>query len=320
VESLMGSPMRLIQMPWMKSLPAASRTAHYGHRYLERFPDGEHATEVSKWIEGFETKRGNHVGAYRIAERRSNSTIEELDEYRKQASEQALAAAMRAERRDVRLSTLRAVNQEFADTEAGHAAGIAIRREILDASPHRVRISRGFLLENPRVASSNGIGIRPELLDGDASNGELHPDGMALLGGRDVEFYYVGSSGNDKHPPKVKRETISQERLARIVSSLEEEYYENSLLDADDPVQADSRREAFFERARLGLPTADKQRPSASANFAYRGLRERYGMVRSRGSILPFDIVIKGSLTDLSLGAYPRIREPRKTPDAFLYK
>ncbi len=43
-------------------------------------------------------------------------------------------------------------------------------------------------------------------------------------------------------------------------------------------------------------------------------------MVRSRESILPFDLVIKGSLTDLSFGAFPRIREPRKTPDAFLYR
>jgi hypothetical protein len=320
VESVMGSPMRLIQMPWMKSLPAASQTALYGHRYLERFPNGEHATDVSEWIEAFEKKRGNHVGAYRIAENRSNATIKELDKYRKEASEQALASAFRAERRDVRLSTLRAVNQEFADTEAGHEAGKAIRQEIVNASPHRVRISRGFLLENPRVAGPDGIGIRPELLDDDASNGELHPEGMALLGGHDVEFYYVGRSGNDKHPPVAKRETISQERLARLVSALEEEYYENSLLDADDAVQPDARREAFFERARLGLPTADKQRPSASANFAYKGLRERYGMVRSRDSILPFDIVIQGSLTDLSLGAYPRIREPRRTPDAFLYK
>jgi len=143
---------------------------------------------------------------------------------------------------------------------------------------------------------------------------------MALLGGVDVEFYYVGPSGNDKQPPQARRESISQERLARLVSALEEEYYENSLLDADDSVQADSRREAFFERARLGLPTADKRRPAASADFAYKGLRERYGMVRSRDSILPFDIVIKGSLSDMSLGAYPRIREPRKTPDAFLYK
>jgi hypothetical protein len=320
VEHAMGAPMRFIQLPWMKSLPTASRAAHYGHTYLDRFPDGEHSDEVSNWVEDFEKKRGNYVGAYRLAQRRSDASIKELDEYRAKAAEQALQSALKADRRDVRLSTLRAVNQEFADTEAGHQAGIEIRSELENASPHRVRISRGFLLENPTVAGPHGVGLRPELLDGNAANGELHPEGMALLGGRKVEFYYLGRSGDDKKPPFVRKETISQDRMARLVSALEEEYYENALLDADDPAEADSRRETFFERTRLGLSTADNDRPSSSANFAYKGMRERYGMVRSREPILPFDIVIKGSLTDFSLGAYPRIREPRRTPDAFLYK
>ena len=36
--------------------------------------------------------------------------------------------------------------------------------------------------------------------------------------------------------------------------------------------------------------------------------------------ILPFDIVFQGSLSDLSMGAFPRMRKPRETPDAFLYR
>jgi hypothetical protein len=42
--------------------------------------------------------------------------------------------------------------------------------------------------------------------------------------------------------------------------------------------------------------------------------------VRSRESILPFDLVLRGSLADLSLGAFPRFRTPRETPDSFLYR
>lgn len=49
-------------------------------------------------------------------------------------------------------------------------------------------------------------------------------------------------------------------------------------------------------------------------------MRERYGMVRGRESILPFELVLQGSLWDFSLGAFPRWREPRTTPDAFLYR
>jgi hypothetical protein len=319
-QTMMGSPMRLIQLPWTNSLPSAERAAHYGHRYLERRPDGAHTVEVSEWVESFEKKRGNWVGAYQVAERRPGVAIEDLDEYREKAAEQALRAARRAERRDVRLSAMRTVAQEFAGTEAGREAGHGIRAEIAAATIHRIRISRGFLVENPEVAGPAGVGIRPELLDENAANGELHPEGMVLLGGSEVAFYYIGPSGDDGDPPLVAHETIGEERLARLVSALEEASFENSLVDADDPVEADAQRDIFFERARLGLPTDSDRRPLTGADYTYRGMRERYGMVRSRESILPFDLVIKGSFTDLSIGAYPRIRKPRETPDAFLYR
>jgi len=42
--------------------------------------------------------------------------------------------------------------------------------------------------------------------------------------------------------------------------------------------------------------------------------------VRSRESVLPFDIVFSASLSGLDLGAFPRIRPPRETPDAMLYR
>ena len=49
-------------------------------------------------------------------------------------------------------------------------------------------------------------------------------------------------------------------------------------------------------------------------------MAERYGLVRGRDSILPFDLVLQGSVTNLGLGAFPRWREPELTPDAFLYR
>jgi len=49
-------------------------------------------------------------------------------------------------------------------------------------------------------------------------------------------------------------------------------------------------------------------------------MRERYGVVRGRESILPFDLVFQGSFSDFQLGAYPRWRPPEETPDAFLYR
>jgi hypothetical protein len=49
-------------------------------------------------------------------------------------------------------------------------------------------------------------------------------------------------------------------------------------------------------------------------------MRERYGMVRKRESILPVELVLQGSFEDLGLGAYPRLRGVRPTPDAVLFR
>ena len=49
-------------------------------------------------------------------------------------------------------------------------------------------------------------------------------------------------------------------------------------------------------------------------------MRERFGMVRARESILPFDIVLQGSFHSLSIGAFPRFRPPKETPDAILFR
>ncbi len=49
-------------------------------------------------------------------------------------------------------------------------------------------------------------------------------------------------------------------------------------------------------------------------------MRETYGMVRSRESLLPFELVVRGSLYDFGFGVFPRIRMPKPTPDAFLYR
>jgi hypothetical protein len=183
-----------------------------------------------------------------------------------------------------------------------------------------VRISRGFLIENPHVAGPNGLGLRSELIDGNDRNGELHPQGVTLLGGREVEIALVAPGRDDDDDPTTLRQTIPTERLSRLVSLLEETALRNALLDPLAEQGADAPRDYFFERARLGVADAVDLRPTASSSFAFVGVREKYNMVRSRESILPVEIVISGSLPDLGLGAFPRIRMPKETPDAVLYK
>lgn len=311
-------PLRLLQAPWMGPPKTAKVTAVEARRYLRLEPDGVHADDVRDWLQDFESDRDNYLGALRIAEARDPEA--DHTELRELAADQTLRVARKEQRTDIRYGMLTGVTRRFPNTRAGDEAGRLVRKEMEAFTPQRIRISRGFLEENPEVAGVRGLDLDPALLDGNASNGELHPDGLALVGGRAVEIAYVGESGDPEDEASSRQQRISEARLARLVARLEETSFENALIDDDDPVRPDAYRDHVFERARLGLSNEVDWRATARSGFTYKSMRERYGMVRRREPILPFDIVVQGSLADLSLGAFPRMRVPKRTQDALLYE
>jgi hypothetical protein len=319
-ESVMSTPVRLLQLPWLPALPSVQAVAASARDYLARYPDGEHAAEVRDWLVDYEGDRGNWIGAMTIAETAPDADLAEIDRLRRLAGKQAYDAAIHEKNRSLRVGMLRLIPERFPGTPAVEAADAQLRNEVEFASAQSIRLSRGFLLENPRVAGPRGLALAPGLLDGDASNGELHPDGVSLLGARQIEICTIAPGEDEKGPPHRAQETISAEQLARLVSEVEETDLRNSLLDSDDKFAPNAQRDVFFERARLGLADDVDTRATATSEYAYLGMRERYGLVRARESILPFELVLSGSLKDFSLGAFPRIKEPRQTPDAILYK
>jgi len=319
-QTVVGFPMRLLQLPWMKSLPTARLAAVYARHYLELNPDGEQSAEVRDWLSSFESKRDNWIAVYNLALQDINADPGELAKLKEKAAGQAEAYASREQRRDARVAMYRRVAQEYPDTHAGQRSGDAVRAEVMHATPQQIQISRGFIVENPDFAGPRGLALDPELLDGDPTNGELHPLGIVLVGGRTVKLLFIGPSGDPKDPPIEVYQDLSSEHYARMVAKLEETSFRNSLLDPDDALVADANRDVVFERARLGLSGDVDPRPAAESSYRYKGMRERYGMVRSRESILPFSLVLQGSLSDLSLGAFPRFNAPRETPDAILYR
>lgn len=320
VQTVGAAPLRVIQLPWTPPFPSALASALYARRYLKRYPDGEYTDDVREWLIDFESDRENKFTALALMEASPDADPEEIAELREEAAEAALEMARREKRRDARASFYRRIAREFQDTAAGFRAGQLARAEVEHATPQEIRITRGFLLENPDVAGPAGLAIQPRMFDDDAANSELHDEGVALLGGSVIEISVVSESGDKDDPPTRLREKLSEEHLARLVSRLEEASFRNSLVDPDDALEANAKRDRYFEKVRLGVADDIDPRPAAGAQYTYRGMRERYGVVRSRESILPFDVVISGSLDDMTLGAFPRIRPPRETPDAILYK
>jgi hypothetical protein len=316
--AVMGFPNRLIRFPWAK--PRSNAPAVYAHRYLKRYPRGIHADELRHWLVSYESGEEHFVTAAALAAQDPETDPDELAELREKAAHQALQYSERVPRRDVRVSMLRRVTSDYPDTEAARDAARALRTELVEGTPQRIRVSREYLLEHPQVAGPEGLALRPELLDGELDNGELHPDGVTLLGGRMIELDFVDEDGRERGDPVRRRQMLSEERLARIVAMLEEASLRDVLVDPDLPPEPDPDRDQFFERVRLGLTDEPDTRATAQSTYTFQGTQERYGLVRQRESVLPMDLVFQVSGGDLGLGAFPRMRAPRETPDAILYR
>jgi hypothetical protein len=315
---LFGLPSRLIGAPFDRADRRAP--AVFARRYLERHPGGEEAGELRDWLLDYEAGRGNAMGALQIAESAPEQDLAQLARLRERAASSALERAQGEQDPEVRIALLQEVARRFPGSEPARVAGAAVREEAQKASPQRIRISRSFLVENPAVAGPSGLALKPALLDRELENGELHPDGLTLLGGDVVEFAFVGPSGRTSDPPELRRERLSPERIARAVAQLEESVERLARTDPDAEFAPDAGRDLFFERARLGVADAPDPRPQARSSYTYTGMRERYGVVRSREPILPVEIVLQGSFQDFGLGAFPRLRLPKPTPDQILYR
>lgn len=323
IDAFVGIPERALRYPWLSPWPFGRAPYHFANLYRTHYPDGKEISSVENWLKDYEKLRGNWIAAYEIANRNTPKNVKpskKLLRLEEKAAKQALQATKKQPRLEVRIPMLQEIVRRYPKTRAGRDAGLQVRAEVLEFAPQAIRISRGFLEENPEFAGPNGLGLRPELLDGNPDNGELHPQGVTFEGGTVLAVHYVNEHGEKKKAPVTARQAISPERLAKIVARLEEQSLSLTLTDRDYEYTPDAQRDLFFERARLGVAKESSPRHAARSSFAFLGMREKYGLVRSRESILPVELVLQSSASDLSFGAFPRIKEPKKTPNSIFFE
>ena len=304
---------RVVRYPFVRTWPSDAVTAKHARYYLKRVPQGESNEALASWLISYEKKRGNHVAGFALAKRYQPQRNNDL--LRTKAAQQALESAKKASSPIARFSLFREIAGQYAGTEAATQAGLLARQEHDNYTPQQIQLTREFLYDHPVLTGPKGLALQSELVDGNRRNGELDKKGIIFVGGRIIEVHIE----NDPEPKRLQQK-ISPERLSRTVALLEETTLRSALIDPDTLIPTDPHRDFYLERARLGLTGKVDQRALARSEYSYEGLRERFGLVRGRESILPVDLVLRASLGDLSLGAFPRIRPATPTSDAFLYQ
>ena len=309
--SIVTFPLRLLQYPAMRP-KFGDQVIETGERYLEHYPDGAHAGAINRDLEGRYAARSQWSLALLHLEASAEPRPKQVHAYRRKIASRRLEVAAVHPRPDVRVQLYRSVVNDFGDTPEAAEAESALYELVMRTTAQDIRLSREFLEEHPALWAPDALGLRPELFDGEDSNGELADEGLILVGQTRVRVMFAD------HEP-VSHE-IPPEHFARFVALLEEASYRRLASDARELPESDLQRDLFFERARLGLLDQPDMRPTATSHAVFESNHEKFGPVRRRTSILPVELVLKGGLEDLGMAAYPRIKSPRQTPDAFLYR
>ncbi|MFQ5513008.1 MAG: hypothetical protein ACE5FG_01115 [Myxococcota bacterium] len=309
--SLATMPLRLLQYPGARK-SFGGEVLHAGERYVARFPNGPHAADLHRDLERRYAVRGNWGRALEHHQVLPEPDPARIARYRRLLADRILAAARLQRRLDVRAALYRSVIAEYGGTPAAQQAREEYRALIASASPQHIRLSRDFLLEHPELWEPRTLSLRPELLDGEKDNGEIAEEGLTLVGRNVIRIALEGRE------PVVK--AVPHEHFANFIAALEEASYRDLMTDAREQPTPDPQRDLFFERARLGLLDSADVRPTARSEAEFLSLREKHGGLRRRESVLPVEVVVQGGLEDFGLAAFPRIRLPRETPDAFLYR
>ena len=283
-----------------------------GERYVARFPQGTHAEEIHRELESLYAERqgwGQALVHHRALPQTNPLTI---GKYRENLAQRMLEAARAPRRIDVKNSIYEELLAEYGETQAARTGADELKKLLADATPQSIRVTKEFLTENPELWKPGALPLRSELMDGETENGELSERGVTLLGKN-----YVRIDLEDREPYTAK---VPQAELARFVSLLQEAYERRIARDDRAAPDTDPQRDVFFEQIRLGLTDRADMRPSAGSEYVFEGTKEKFGSMRSAGSILPVELVLRGGLEDLGLAAVPRLKLPEETRDAYLYR
>lgn len=311
VSQLVTFPLRLAQYP--------SRRARFGggvlsagERYLAHFPHGRHAQEVHRELETLWAQRKQWSRALKHQEARNDRSARTVADYRSHIAQRTLEAARGERRVDIRAELYRSVVVHYGDTPSAKTARSELRELIASWTPQQIRLSRAFLEEVPELWAPGALSLRRALFDGDEKNGEMAEDGVTLIGGSRIRVALIGAEAESLDVPP--------DDFARFIARLEEHSYERIL--TDDRVHAvhDPQRDLFFERARLGLVDHRDPRATATSSAEFLGTTEQFGRIRRRRSPLPVELVLQGGLSDFGFTAFPRLKLPRSSRDAYLYR
>src|SRR5581483_8382845 len=147
---------------------------------------------------------------------------EEQARLKEQAGSAILQMAKKSEHQEQKEDYLRKLVEQYPTTKAAREAAQLLRDLNLPAN-RGLRLTKAFLQEHEELTGPNGLGLKPELFDGDVDNVELAEEGITLLGSGEVALQLQGDRG-----PQAKIYAIPNQRWEQFWRQFREKGYEQA--------------------------------------------------------------------------------------------
>ena len=308
-----------------------------GEQYVHDTPPDERNPEVYETLAKAYEKEGRldkAISYYELSGKEEAQT-----RLKEQASDAILKMAKKSEHQEQKETYLRTLVDQYPTTKAAHEAAPLLRELNLPAN-RGLRLTKAFLHEHEELIGPRGLGLKPELLDGDVDNVELADDGITLLGSGEITFQFQSDQG-----PRAKVYAIPNQRWEQFWRQFREKGYEQAATRGDPGLAllaqgaeaADrtlkGKREKNEEEGWRMLPYLSGSIGGSGVDFRGTLPKEVAGTRLSFGSdqhsayvgmevplpFIPVDFLLLGRNGLPSL--YPRIRLPeRPLKDETLYR
>jgi tetratricopeptide (TPR) repeat protein len=208
---------------------------------------------------------------------------DEIPKLEEQAAEGLLEQAKKSAHRSEKIAALRTLVERYPNTEAATQAApqlLALSRW----EAQGIQLSKAFLTENPDLIGPQGLGLKPQLLDGDWDNVELADAGITILADQEISLQLQTDAG-----PHIKVYGVPTVAWKQFWRRFREKGFERAAQDGD--------RE--LARLALGAEEADITLKSSQEKNAASGWR---ALPYLTGSTSGTSIDVRGTLPKEVLG------------------
>ena len=233
-------------------------------RYVRARPGSEMSGDMHRVLgEAYESNDRPHKALhyYRLSGQVSAERIRELEE---EAGKTLLRAAEKSASKADQRIVYAAILEHYPETSAGEQARGRLAR-LVSAENRGLRLSRQYLLENPRLYGPRGLGLKAALFDGDIRNMELAENGLNVLGRNTLLLHYDTPWGT-----RTRTQSVARERIENLEALLREKRFELARLGDDERNESGPGGTEDFPSRLMKFENRDRGTDGADLEFIRR--------------------------------------------------